>query len=132
LNMSMLRRNSIFQDLQRACMMTAIAVALVLVTRVAWAHAVLVLSSPVANALVSGPDVPVSLKFNSRVDGSRSTLLLSTADGASKPLTLDKQTAPDTLTTKAAGLGAGKYAIRWQVLATDGHITRGQIPFSVK
>ncbi len=59
-------------------------------------------------------------------------MLLSTADGQSKPLTLDKQAAPDTLTAKVAGLTAGKYAIHWQVLATDGHITRGQIPFSVK
>lgn len=112
--------------------MTAIAVALVLIPRVAMAHAVLVLSSPAVDAIVQGPDVPITLKYNSRVDGSRSTVLLSMPDGQSRPLTLDKQTAPDTLTTKAIGLTAGKYAIHWQVLATDGHITRGQIPFSVK
>jgi methionine-rich copper-binding protein CopC len=29
-------------------------------------------------------------------------------------------------------LSPGKYAIHWQVLAVDGHITRGQIPFEVK
>jgi len=113
--------------------MMAIAVALVLVIpRIASAHAVLVQSSPLANAIVQGPDVPVTMKFNSRVDGSRSTLLLSTPDGQSKPLTIDKQSVPDTLTTHATGLTAGTYAIHWQVLATDGHITRGQIPFVVK
>ncbi len=126
-------RSSLLQDIFRAALMMAIAVALVLIIpRVAMAHAVLIQSSPLANAIVQGPDVPVTMKFNSRVDGSRSTLLLSTPDGQSKPLAIDKQGAPDTLTTRATGLGPGAYAIHWQVLATDGHITRGQIPFAVK
>jgi methionine-rich copper-binding protein CopC len=25
----------------------------------------------------------------------------------------------------------GEYRLRWQVLASDGHITRGEIPFAV-
>jgi methionine-rich copper-binding protein CopC len=28
-------------------------------------------------------------------------------------------------------LATGVYVLRWQVLAVDGHITRGDIPFSV-
>jgi copper resistance protein C len=123
---------SLFQDVLRAGLMTAIAVTLVLLTRVAAAHAVLVQSSPAPNAVVQGPDLPVMMKFNSRVDGSRSTILLIAPDGQSRPLTIDKQSAPDTLTAQAAGLNPGKYAIHWQVLATDGHITRGQIPFTVR
>ncbi len=112
--------------------MTAIAVALVLTTRVASAHAVLVLSSPAANGSLHGPNVAISLKFNSRVDGSRSTLMLSSPDGKSTKLALEAQKEPDTLTAEATGLAAGKYAINWQVLAVDGHITRGKIPFEVK
>ena len=46
-------------------------------------------------------------------------------------LVLDKQASPDTLTTKAADLQPGAYKIAWQVLAPDGHITRGLIPFTV-
>jgi copper resistance protein C len=126
------RLRSLLNDVFRAGFMVAIAVGLVLVTRVALAHAVLVLSSPVANATVAGPDVPITMKFNSRVDASRSTLRLSLPDGQSKSLAIDPPSAPDTLTTKATGLAAGKYAIQWQVLAVDGHITRGQIPFVVK
>lgn len=126
------RLSSLIQDVLRAVLMTAVAVALVIVPRVASAHAVLVRSSPVADAVVQGPDLPVTMKFNSRVDGSRSTILLSTPDGQSRPLAIDKQSAPDTLTAQATGLSAGKYAIHWQVLATDGHITRGQISFTVK
>jgi copper resistance protein C len=126
------RLRSIFHDILRFGLMTAIAVTLVLIPRVASAHAVLVQSSPSANGIVQGPDVPVKMKFNSRVDGSRSTLLLSGVDGKSTKLTIDTQDQPDTLTAKAAGLASGAYKIQWQVLAVDGHITRGQIPFAVK
>ena len=111
--------------------MMAIAVALVLTTRVALAHAVLVHSSPIANASLQGPNLPISLKFNSRVDATRSTLMLTSPDGKSTKLTLDAQKSPDTLTTQASGLAAGKYAINWQVLAVDGHITRGDVAFTV-
>jgi len=37
---------------------------------------------------------------------------------------------PDLLTTTAA-LSPGGYVVRWQVLAVDGHITRGDVPFTV-
>jgi copper resistance protein C len=120
------------RDLVRAGVMIAVAVVLVLVPRAALAHAVLVQSTPTINATVEGPDVAVSMKFSLRVDGTRSTLLLSTSDGKSQPLAIERQSAPDTLTTRATKLSPGNYAIRWQVLATDGHVTRGEIPFQVK
>jgi methionine-rich copper-binding protein CopC len=120
------------RDVVRACVMIVVAVVLVLVPRAALAHAVLVQSTPTINATVEGPDVAVSMKFSLRVDGARSTLLLSTEDGKSKALAIEQQSAPDTLTTHATKLSPGKYAIHWQVLATDGHVTRGEIPFLVK
>jgi hypothetical protein len=129
--MKNLSRSSLIQNVLRAGLMT-IALVLVLVPRVVSAHAVVVRSSPAINETVQGPDVAVTMKFNSRVDGKRSTLLLSTSDSQPTPLAIDQQSAPDTLSTRATQLGPGKYAIHWQVLATDGHITRGEIPFSVK
>ena len=42
----------------------------------------------------------------------------------------DSYTA-DTLASQAQDLRPGEYRIRWQVLASDGHITRGDIPFVV-
>jgi copper resistance protein C len=120
------------RDLVRTGAMIVVAVVVVLVPRAALAHAVLVQSTPTINATVEGPDVAVSMKFSLRVDGTRSTLLLSTSDGKSTPLLIEKQGAPDTLTTHATKLSPGKYAIHWQVLATDGHVTRGEIPFQVK
>jgi methionine-rich copper-binding protein CopC len=116
----------------RAGVTIAVAVVLVLVPRVALAHAVLVQSTPTIDATVEGPEVAVSMKFSSRVDGARSTILLSTFDGKAKPVPIERQRTPDTLTTHLTHLTPGKYSIRWQVLATDGHVTRGEIPFHVK
>ena len=126
-------RGSLARDVLGVGLLTAIALALmVAVPRVVLAHAVLVESSPAINATVQGPDLGVNMKFSLRVDGTRSTLLLSLPDGQSKRLAIEKQSAPNTLATHVTLLSPGKYAIHWQVLATDGHVTRGEIPFNVK
>lgn len=104
---------------------------LLLVARVVYAHAILKESSPAAKSSVAGPDVPIKLKFNVRIDAARSKLQILHPDNSVIDLIIEKQTAADTLTTKASGLKAGAYTIRWQVLAPDGHITRGEIPFTV-
>jgi len=96
------------------------------------AHAILKKSSPSANATVAGPDVPIELKYNSRVDATRSKVQLLHPDSNVTDLPLEKQSAPDTLTAKATGLTPGEYKIQWQVLSPDGHITRGMVPFTVK
>jgi methionine-rich copper-binding protein CopC len=126
-------RDSMARNVLGVGVMTAIALVLmVVVPRVVLAHAVLVESSPAINATVQGPDLGVNMKFSLRVDGTRSTLLLSLPDGQSKRLAIEKQSAPNTLATHVTQLSPGKYAIHWQVLATDGHVTRGEIPFNVK
>ena len=78
------------------------------------------------------PDVPVKLTFNVRVDAARSKLQLLMPDAATVELPIVKWSSPDTLVSKLTGLKPGAYAIRWQVLAPDGHISRGEIPFTVR
>ncbi len=102
------------------------------VVAIAEGHAILKSSSPAADSTVKGPDVPIILKFNVRIDASRSKVQLLHPDSTQTDLVLEKQDAPDMLTSKAAGLAPGAYKIRWQVLAPDGHITRGEVPFTVK
>ena len=109
----------------------AFVLTLLVLARVVYAHAILKETSPAAKSTVAGPDVPVKLKFNVRIDAQRSKLQLLHSDNSVTDLTIDKQTDADTLTTKATGLRAGAYTVRWQVLAPDGHITRGEIPFTV-
>jgi copper resistance protein C len=100
--------------------------------RLALAHAVLVSSTPQRNAAVSGPDITINLKYNSRVDGARSSLSLLKPDGTVERIGTPAQLAPDVLSATGHGLAKGAYVLRWQVLATDGHITRGEVPFQVQ
>jgi methionine-rich copper-binding protein CopC len=101
-------------------------------SRAALAHAVLVSSTPQKNAAVSGPDIRINLKYNSRVDGARSSLSLLKPDGTVEKIGTPAQSAPDVLSATGHGLAKGAYVLRWQVLATDGHITRGEVPFQVQ
>lgn len=100
--------------------------------QLAHAHAVLVHASPAAHGTVKSGTLHVALQFNSRVDGPRCALTLLTPDGKTEPLSLGRQPAPDSLAADAPDLHPGEYTLRWQALASDGHITRGQIPFHVQ
>ena len=99
---------------------------------VALAHAGLVESQPGVNSIVSGPEVPVLLKYTSRVDLAHSTLTLLDPDGKVQKVAIEGESTPGVLSAKLTGLVKGAYVLRWQVLATDGHITRGKVPFQVK
>ena len=96
-----------------------------------WAHAILMESTPRHNSTIKGPDFAINLRFNVRIDGGRSRVRLVLPDGKVSTLTLASQTSPDTLQTHAAGLNPGVYILQWQVLASDGHMSRGVIPFTV-
>jgi methionine-rich copper-binding protein CopC len=109
----------------------AIALLGLMAARFVEGHAVLKETHPAANSKVAGPDVPIQLKYNVRVDGKLSRIQLLNPDNSTTDLKLEEQTAPDTLNAKAMGLKPGAYRIRWQVLAPDGHITRGEVPFTV-
>jgi len=112
-------------------MWIAAAIALLLVGHLVEGHAILKQTSPAAGSTVTGPDVPIMLKFNVRIDATRSKLQLMTPENKMLDLRVEKQASPDILTAKATGLSAGEYKIAWQVLAPDGHITRGLVPFKV-
>jgi copper resistance protein C len=98
----------------------------------ALAHAILVAVSPAVNTTVAGPDVRIELRFNSRIDAARSRLTVVLPDQTMRPVAIGPQSSPAALSSRVAGLGAGAYKLRWQVLAVDGHITRGEVPFQVK
>lgn len=103
-----------------------------LAPRVAWAHAVLVSAQPAENSTVAGPDVAVLLKYNSRVDIEHSTLMLLAPDGKVAKVAIGSEPAPGVLSAKLTGLAKGAYELRWQVLAIDGHVTRGKVLFQIK
>jgi len=101
-------------------------------TQTCWAHAILMESTPKINSSVQGPDLDITLRYNVRIDGSRSRVMLLAEDGTLTQLTLAKQAKPDILQTHASGLKAGAYKLQWNVLAADGHMSKGEVPFTVK
>jgi methionine-rich copper-binding protein CopC len=97
----------------------------------ALAHAVIVSAAPTADEQVQPGKLAIRLEFNSRIDKDRSRLQLTAPDGAKSDVAIDQGGDPNILTGTTGDLTVGDYVLRWQVLAVDGHITRGDIPFKV-
>jgi methionine-rich copper-binding protein CopC len=100
-------------------------------THAALAHAVLVSSVPKAHATMKSGELDIVFSYNSRIDAARSSLALVSPQGGEHVLTIDTHAAPNVLKSKAQ-VSKGEYTVRWQVLASDGHITRGIVAFSVE
>jgi methionine-rich copper-binding protein CopC len=98
----------------------------------ALAHAVLIEATPPVNGAIVGPEVVFRLRFNSRIDGARSVLQVVLPDGTVHSIPMSRQPSPDILSSDKTDMKTGRYTLRWQVLAADGHITRGEIPFEVR
>jgi copper resistance protein C len=94
------------------------------------AHAILIASQPPEGGSVPAGNVAIHLQYNSRIDRARSRLVLTRPDHSQATLPIAAESAPDEMNT-AATLTSGAYVLRWQVLAIDGHITRGDVTFSV-
>jgi hypothetical protein len=95
-----------------------------------WAHAVLEASRPEAGASIPAGKIAMQLRYNSRIDRARSKLVLTGPDHTPRTLAIAPDGPPDVINT-STDLAPGAYVVRWQVLAVDGHITRGDVPFTV-
>lgn len=125
----------------RRALCAAWGAALLCFASAAWGHAILVESQPSEGAEVAGPDVAMSLEFNSRIDASRSSVLLA-RDAAGQPLppvgqgaqslALEPGDSPNKLSAQLKHLAPGAYRLRWQVLSVDGHVSRGDVKFRVR
>lgn len=97
----------------------------------AFAHATLVHSTPADQAVVHSREIDVALEYNSRIEASRCTVTLTDLAGKAFPLQMERSARPSELKAMARNLANGNYRIHWQVLASDGHITRGDVAFTV-
>src|SRR5271165_3005908 len=87
-------------------------------------------AAPPAEAAVQAGTLELRLRYNSRIDRARSRLTLIRADDGRDNVAIAPDGPPDIITARL-DLTPGAYVIRWQVLAVDGHITRGDVPFTV-
>src|SRR4029453_12669854 len=94
---------------------------------VAWpcighAHAVVTHTSLETAPVAADRPTEVALHFNSAIETSHATVSIVDADGKVRALSLTPGThEPGTLVVALPALPAGKYALRYKVLAADGH-----------
>ena len=101
-----------------------------LLPALAQAHAILEESTPPAGASVKAGPLDLRLRYNSRIDRDRSRLTLIRPDRTKGTIPIVPDGPPDILGAHL-DLTPGAYVVRWQVLAVDGHITRGDVPITV-
>jgi copper resistance protein C len=115
-----------------SCRIFVLALLGVLLTpAAAMAHAILEQSQPTAGDSVLAGKVTLSFSYNSRVDRVRSCLTLTRPDKTQTVLRISQAGPPNVIVSSAELTAPGPYVVRWQVLAIDGHITRGDVPFTV-
>jgi methionine-rich copper-binding protein CopC len=120
-----------FQKTPRA-LLQSLALLLPLTAKAAFAHAIVVASTPRAHENVTKSELRIEIRFNSRIDPARSRLTLVRPEGSSVVLPLAAGgPESDSLTGQASGLENGPHRLLWQTLSLDGHITHGEIPFDV-
>ncbi|GLQ93952.1 copper resistance CopC family protein [Dyella acidisoli] len=107
-----------------------VAAACAFVSMAASAHAILLDSTPKPNGTLAAGHVQMMFKYNSKIDQHRSRLVLIGPDKTETVLTIVADSKSNELDT-SADLTPGAYTLRWQALALDGHITRGDLPFTV-
>ena len=75
----------------------------------AFAHAMLVHSSPANQAVVHSHQVDIALDYDSRIEASRCTVKLTDAAGKPVALQMEHSAKPSELNAVAHGLANGKY-----------------------
>ena len=106
-----------------------LAGAICLLPNLALAHAILVQSSPPDQSSLPAGERTLVMRYNSRIDHSLSRLTLQ-GTNATMVLPLETGSPADTLAAKTT-LSPGSYVVHWQVLAVDGHMTRGDVHLTV-
>jgi methionine-rich copper-binding protein CopC len=99
---------------------------------IARAHAIVVAAQPAMNSTVAQGELEIRLDFNSQIDRKRSRLSLQRPDGSELVIALALDGPAGVLVGRARATQSGHWKLRWQVLSLDGHITRGEVRFSVR
>ena len=98
----------------------------------AWGHAIVVSARPAVGTTLPQGELDVRLEFNSRIDRQRSRMVLHRPDGSDSRIVPAADAPPNVLAGRAEATIAGRWKLDWQVLSVDGHITRGEVGFSVR
>ena len=95
-----------------------------------FAHAELASSDPDDQAVLATPPTVIILTFTEGLDQGKSSFKLSGPDGAAGTGKAAKD-GSKVMKLDGLALGPGAYAIKWTAAATDGHVSRGTLSFTV-
>jgi copper resistance protein C len=102
----------------------------------AYAHAVVIESTPKNGETLFSPPTEIVLRFNAKIEKALARVSLATSDGKTVLLPeaavrRNTEAAPDCLVIQLPLLVPGTYLLRYKVLATDGHATLGELRFTI-
>jgi len=109
----------------------AVFAACVAAAGLAYGHAVVVRSSLDGQPLRAETPTQVTLHFNSRIERGFTRVVLLGGTAKEQPLSVGDEGDAGRVTIDLPGLAAGTYALRYKVLAADGHITESTLRFHV-
>jgi copper transport protein len=111
----------------------AAAVAALAVPASAWAHAVLLRTTPTASATLNRPPQLVRLSYSEPIEPRFS--VVSVTDAAGRQVTAGPparaENDPEQLVTRLESTTRGWYLVYWRVISADGHPVRGAFTFAV-
>jgi copper transport protein len=119
--------------MRRIGVVVAVATASLALPAVAWAHAALLQTTPVASRVVNTAPTHVTLRYSEPVEPRFAIVSVTNAAG-------DKEAAgpparspanPDKLVVPLKKLAEGWYLVYWRVISVDGHPVRGAFTFAV-
>jgi len=98
----------------------------------AWSHAVVTHATLRDTTIAAGSPSETTLEFNSAIEAKLAKVTLVDDRGSERPLALVPGEHPsNVLVVALPALAAGHYAIRYKVLAADGHVTESTLRFQV-
>ena len=99
----------------------------------AWAHAVLVRTTPLPSSVVNRPPAVVLLTYSEAVEPRCAVVSVTNAAGQQQIAGPPRRSAadPKTLVVPLHRLSQGWYLVYWRVVSVDGHPVRGAFTFAV-
>jgi methionine-rich copper-binding protein CopC len=113
------------------CLCVVAALSATLLPARVQAHAIVLKSSLREHPIKKGIADSVALHFNSRIEVKLSRAVLVSRDQSDRPLVMAAGKKPGEVMVELPPLEPGDYALRYRVLAADGHVTEETLRFTV-